>query len=381
MFGHADFRFVAILLGDKWGVDIGRLSRATWRGFVVEYGFCMFVRLSIASLVSVTAAAAAEPVPVGGADIKDMLMGATVQLDTPLGTKLPVKYASNGIMSGEAGGLAFFLGSNSDRGRWWIVNDKLCHKWFKWFDAEVQCLTLRRDADKLFFIRDDGKTGTATLIAAGPIEEAPFALGHPVKAGEVAAHALAVAEAESEAAPSRAPVALKATVAPMAKPAAPAPAKAHETVAAAKRDAPTQMAAVPKADATAKAASKAPATTKLQASPMRMMQAAVRPTEPVAAQKPVTASSSASPEKVAALSAAQPTAMVQMVSFRVAGVHPADVLNVRQAPSSEAPSVGAIAPRSQGVRLVGKCQLEWCPITHRGVSGWVNSYYLVEEDR
>jgi hypothetical protein len=66
-------------------------------------------------------------------------------------------------------------------------------------------------------------------------------------------------------------------------------------------------------------------------------------------------------------------------TFRVAGVASDDVLNVRDGPSADYRATGAILPDAVGVRIVGQCRAEWCPIDHSGVTGWVNSFYLVED--
>jgi len=66
-------------------------------------------------------------------------------------------------------------------------------------------------------------------------------------------------------------------------------------------------------------------------------------------------------------------------TFRVAGVALDDVLNVRDGPSADYRATGAILPDAIGVRIVGQCRAEWCPIIHRGVTGWVNSFYLIED--
>ena len=139
----------------------------------------MYHRVAFFGSVCMATVAVAEPAELSGRTLSEIVPGAMVQLDTPLGTKLPVRYAANGLITGEAGGLAWFLGSATDRGRWWIAGDRLCHKWFKWFDAEVQCLKLQRDGQQLYWSRDDGKTGTATLVSASPIEPLPYALGSP----------------------------------------------------------------------------------------------------------------------------------------------------------------------------------------------------------
>ncbi|MGI9422798.1 MAG: SH3 domain-containing protein, partial [Hyphomicrobiaceae bacterium] len=66
-------------------------------------------------------------------------------------------------------------------------------------------------------------------------------------------------------------------------------------------------------------------------------------------------------------------------SYRVVGVRSTDVLNMRIGPSSDAPVVATIPPSGRGVRIIGECAGDWCPITYRFVSGWVNRYYIARE--
>ena len=70
-------------------------------------------------------------------------------------------------MSGDAKELASLLGASKDRGRWWVASDQLCYKWFRWFDAEPRCLAIRQEAKQLFWQRDDGESGTATIMEQG----------------------------------------------------------------------------------------------------------------------------------------------------------------------------------------------------------------------
>src|SRR5262245_16534033 len=77
-----------------------------------------------------------------GQQINDLLAGATVEIHTPVGTKLPVRYARDGKLSGEAGDLASYLGAAADKGRWWVASDELCHKWSRWFNSQPQCMRL-----------------------------------------------------------------------------------------------------------------------------------------------------------------------------------------------------------------------------------------------
>jgi hypothetical protein len=120
-------------------------------------------------------------VELGGENLKAMVAGKTVHLDTPLGVAIPITYHANGLMSGKAGVLEYFLGAQVDRGRWWISDGKLCQKWFKWLDAQPSCMRLKQDGDKIAWRRDDGLSGTATIASglAPGAEAAPRGVGGP----------------------------------------------------------------------------------------------------------------------------------------------------------------------------------------------------------
>jgi hypothetical protein len=126
----------------------------------------------------------AAPVTLGGDTLQRAVAGKTVHLDTPLGVAIPITYHANGIMSGKAGVLEYFLGAEADRGRWWIADGKLCQKWFKWLDAQPSCMRLQQDGNKIYWRRDDGVSGTAHIVAGLPLgaESAPRALGGPIRA-------------------------------------------------------------------------------------------------------------------------------------------------------------------------------------------------------
>ena len=64
-------------------------------------------------------------------------------------SSIPITYHGNGLMSGKAGVLEYFLGAEADRGKWWVANGKLCQKWFKWLDAQPSCMQLKQDGDKI----------------------------------------------------------------------------------------------------------------------------------------------------------------------------------------------------------------------------------------
>jgi hypothetical protein len=84
--------------------------------------------------------------------------------------------------------------------------------------------------------------------------------------------------------------------------------------------------------------------------------------------------------------------------FRVVGVSPDDVLNIREEPSAASHKIGAIPPDGDGIRNLG-CEgglsfaeweaaseaereagirRRWCRISFEGVTGWVAGRYLGE---
>jgi uncharacterized protein YraI len=63
-------------------------------------------------------------------------------------------------------------------------------------------------------------------------------------------------------------------------------------------------------------------------------------------------------------------------TYRVVNVASNDVLNIRSGPNADLAIVGSIPPDSRGVRVVGACTGQWCPIDFHGIRGWVNKQYL-----
>jgi len=146
-------------------------------------GMLLMRRLVTAGIFVFTGWASwAEPISLGDDSLKQALAGKTVQLDTPFGVAIPIIFQPNGLMSGKAGVLAYFLGAESDRGRWWVADGKLCQKWFKWLDAQPNCMRLAKEGHRLFWRRDDGMSGTATIEASLPpgADRAPQGLGGPI---------------------------------------------------------------------------------------------------------------------------------------------------------------------------------------------------------
>lgn len=96
--------------------------------------------------------------------LRKAVAGKTVHLATPLGG-LPIRYRIDGTMSGSAGTLASYTGSERDRGRWWVVADKLCQRWNTWLGGRSYCFTLREQGGgTVHWIRNDGLSGVATIV-------------------------------------------------------------------------------------------------------------------------------------------------------------------------------------------------------------------------
>lgn len=300
----------------------------------------------------------AEPVLVTSKELHAFVPGSTVNIDTPIGTILPVTYAGDGSFSAEAGKLSFFLGSDRDHGRWWIKGDKLCQHWENWFDAETTCLELRSEGQKLYWRRDDGKEGTATLSVKPATAQVAAAqrsnLGGPARSEAAMAEAPLVAPVQAAAlAPP------PATQAPVARTVSPKPASAPA------------IAAAPETAVVSPAVVAPPAVAGLP-----------RSASPQLVKKPTPVSIEAYQARAAAAAEtgdAGPRRHVPSLLFRVYGVDSDDVLNIRSGPSADHAVMATIPPGATGVRITGQCIDVWCQVSYKSVTGWANRRYLVEE--
>ena len=316
------------------------------------------------SCVIAATAAAAEPARLSSHTLSETVAGAVIDLDTPIGTKIPMRFGKDGLVSGEAGILGTFLGAAKDRGRWWVANDQLCIKWFRWFSSEPRCMEIRVDGTRIFWRKDDGDTGTATLTAAVKPVAAPQP---PPKA------AASVSGNEPKASISK-PAAEPPKVASVEAP-APSP-DLSDAPAAAPDPAPAEL--VARQDPNP-AVSASKATTKEPA--QRNSPAVASLTPPNAkprAERSQEARRDAPPSRTASV-VRKPQPQEAPGSFRVARVDEDDMLNVRSGPSEDHTVIGIISPRGYGVKIIGACAGEWCPVRHGSISGWVNSYYLAQE--
>lgn len=343
----------------------------------------------------------AEPVPLTSETIKETLSGSLLEMDTPLGTKIPIRFGKNGIVSGEAGILSGMLGAEKDRGRWWTKNDELCLKWFRWFESKQKCATLSLDGTRIYWRERSGESGTGTLAErpqAAPttvakVEPKPEPTPEPQQP-ELQQAAEPQPEPQVESNDFASLIKQRSvTTEPLAedRPALMFAGMAGlqdiaifnrkknepQPAAAPASEAPAQVAALPEPQATA---SVSDPQNEQQAEPQQQIAAVTPP--PAATEEPresapivdidAMGTEPRSSEPLRSESARQ-------VSFRVAGVRADDMLNVRSGPSEFHEPVGRIPPAARGVKIVGQCRGEWCPIRRGRLKGWVNSYYLAEE--
>lgn len=124
--------------------------------------WCVYALFALALMGGVSAAAAQEGTLLAGETLRAAVAGRIVYFGTLAG-ELPIRYWPNGTMAARSSHLAQFTGSESDTGTWWVAREKLCQRWSTWLDGKAFCYTLRREGVTVFWIRSDGRTGTATI--------------------------------------------------------------------------------------------------------------------------------------------------------------------------------------------------------------------------
>ena len=121
-------------------------------------------------LLSYAAFLASSPVAhardLEGPDIRRLIGGKTVRLNTPLGIQLPLKYRTNGVVAGDITGFSIAgMFAPKEEGRWWVDGKQLCQKWPSWYQGRTFCFKLRSTGEnRLGWVRNDGARGTAVII-------------------------------------------------------------------------------------------------------------------------------------------------------------------------------------------------------------------------
>lgn len=122
----------------------------------------MRVAAAASVLLGLGSQVSAEPLMLAGDTLRSAVAGKTVYVSTPVGS-VPIVYRSNGTMTARSRILAGYSGPESDRGVWWVSNDRLCQRWQTWLDKEQHCYKMQKQGNTVYWSREDGRSGTATI--------------------------------------------------------------------------------------------------------------------------------------------------------------------------------------------------------------------------
>lgn len=298
-------------------------------------------QVAIAAVALGLLAFAAEAQQMTGTALRQNIPGAVIHLDTPLGSVVPISYAQDGTIEGKAGAVAFYLGSEKDRGKWWIEGSTVCHQWNTWFDGKKKCLSVNlKPGNRIDWADQDGGTGTATVIAFGKAEpEAPKQIATLLPSPQQ--------PALTPSAPPQPSTRLGGD-----------PAEPRQTPSVVKQPSkPAPQAQLPQKSDTPKREPQKPQAT---------VASAIAPMPPFASPPSVT-------PRLSSTEAATAGAPV----FRVVNVPDDDVLNVRRGPNPTSDVVSTIPPSAANVRVTGLCNGDWCPVQTGRESGWVHRYFII----
>ncbi|MFN4271383.1 MAG: hypothetical protein ACK4F5_01130 [Aliihoeflea sp.] len=123
-------------------------------------------RLAVAASVSlVLSAAPASAEMLSGDAIRSLIQDRTVHLATPYGVTLPLRYASNGEVTGDISGITLArMFTPSETGSWWVDGNQMCQQWPSWYDGKRHCFTIKQTGENsIEWVRDDGLSGTARI--------------------------------------------------------------------------------------------------------------------------------------------------------------------------------------------------------------------------
>jgi hypothetical protein len=100
-----------------------------------------------------------------GPQIRNLIAGEKVLLNTPFGIALPLRYRTDGVVVGDVSGIsAARMFTPKEEGRWWIQDDSLCQKWPSWYKGRQFCFKITSlDERRISWLRDDGASGTARI--------------------------------------------------------------------------------------------------------------------------------------------------------------------------------------------------------------------------
>lgn len=366
-------------------------------------------RLLAAGLAIAAADRARAVEGLSGAMLRDQLPGAQINLDTPLGSVIPITFGADGTLEGRAGAVAFFLGAQQDRGKWWVEGSKLCQQWNTWFDGRKNCVQVfRTHGNRIEYIDKDGDKGTGTIVSLAPaakVAEVPGASAPPpeVRSPEIRKPPAAAPAAAIPPAPTLPKSVTRTARAAAPPPKPPLPERKALAQPPGKKNEVSVAAITPAPEETMRTAA-GPRFYRVVNVPsydVLNVRAGPSATNDILATIPPGARGviviGACREDWCRIRRGRDTGWVhsyflapeygarddrkaaEPITYRVVRVASDDVLNIRQRPDAEAAIVGSIPASGRRVRLTGYCAGEWCPVSFERYTGWVNRYYLTLE--
>jgi hypothetical protein len=103
--------------------------------------------------------------PLTAAQLRHVIAGHRVFVETPFGAELPLFYGADGHLAGTAGMVSLAgITKRTDSGRWWIAGTQLCQKWHSWDNGSTSCVTVSADGSgRVSWVRSDGIAGRARI--------------------------------------------------------------------------------------------------------------------------------------------------------------------------------------------------------------------------
>lgn len=103
----------------------------------------------------------AVPDPLGEAEMRERLSGATLLYKTVYGDPCTIELHGDGAMSGRAG----FAGDDCDSGRWWIEGGRWYRQWRNWAFGEQLGFAVALDGDQLLWLDAEGNIVDSAVLA------------------------------------------------------------------------------------------------------------------------------------------------------------------------------------------------------------------------
>lgn len=96
-----------------------------------------------------------------GDELRRVMPGATLLLQTVYGDPCTIELAADGTMSGRAG----FANEDLDQGSWWVEGDLWCRQWREWAYGEITRFRVAISGDRILWCNAEGRLIDSALIA------------------------------------------------------------------------------------------------------------------------------------------------------------------------------------------------------------------------